>query len=224
MERYLSNHKLGVKRFLTIGLWGTLTVLLLCSATYWYIGQVTYPHIHTNLATVGQYDVALVLGTSKYSKSGHRNMYFYHRIDAATALYKSGKAKKILVSGDNSERAYNEPFDMLKALMERGVPRKDIILDYAGFRTFDSMVRADEVFGQKRFIVVSQKFHLERALYIGMTKKLDVAGFVAQEPTRRNLPLFAREIMARTKAVLDCRLLGTTPKFLGQKEVIDMAI
>ncbi len=213
-----------MKRYITIGLWGTLAIFLLCSASYWYIANVTSPHIHTDITSLGVYDVALVLGTSKYSKAGNRNMYFYHRIDAAVALYNSGKVKKILVSGDNSQKEYNEPFDMLKALMERGIPRKDIVLDYAGFRTFDSMVRAKEVFGQKRFVVISQKFHLERALYIGMNKDMDVVGFVAKDPTRANIPLFAREIMARTKAVLDCQLLGTTPKFLGQKEVINMDI
>ncbi|CAN5394416.1 ElyC/SanA/YdcF family protein [soil metagenome] len=216
--------KPGVKRFITIGLWGTLAIFLLCSASYWYIGRVTRPLIYTDAANLGEYDVAMVLGTSKYSRSGRRNMYFYHRIDAAVALYTTGKAKKILVSGDNSQREYNEPFDMLKALMDRGIPRKDIILDYAGFRTFDSMVRAREVFGQKRFIVVSQRFHLERAIYIGMMKDMDVVGFVAADPRSGNIPLFAREIMARTKAVLDCQLLGTTPKFLGQKEVIDMSL
>lgn len=213
-----------MKRFVILSALGMLVLLLFCSAGYWYMGRITNAHIYTDIEKVGQYDVALVLGTSKYNKSGTRNMYFYHRIDAAVALYNHGKVKKILVSGDNAQKEYNEPFDMLKALMDRGIPRKDIVLDYAGFRTFDSMVRANEVFGQQSFIVVSQRFHLERALYIGMAKKMDVVGYVAQDPRQSNFPLFAREVMARTKAMLDCKLLGTTPRFLGQKEVIDMTL
>lgn len=213
-----------MKRFLSILLWGSLAATVLCSASYWYIVSVTTPKIYTDIDKIGQYDVALVLGTSKYNRNGTRNMYFHHRIDAAVELYQAGKVKKILVSGDNGLREYNEPFDMLKALMARGIPRKDIVLDYAGFRTFDSMVRASEVFGQKSFVVVSQKFHLERALYIGMTKKMDVVGYVANNPSKASFMLFGRELMARTKAVLDCQLLGTTPKFLGQKEVIDMSL
>lgn len=213
-----------MKRFLYIGILSLLTMMLFCSAGYWYIGHISDSHIYTDINEVGQYDVALVLGTSKYNRSGTRNMYFYHRIDAAVDLYTHGKVKKILVSGDNSLREYNEPFDMLKALMDRGIPRKDIVLDYAGFRTFDSMVRANEVFGQSSFIVVSQKFHLERALYIGLAKKMDVVGYAAKDPIDNNARLFAREVMARTKALLDCKLLGTTPKFLGQKEVIDMTL
>lgn len=213
-----------MKRFFIISMWAFAVLLFFCSMSYWYIAKATSKHIYSDASQLGVYDVALVLGTSKYSKSGHRNMYFYNRIDAAVELYNAGKVRKILVSGDNSERAYNEPYDMLKALMERGIPRKDIILDYAGFRTFDSMVRAKEVFGQQRLVVISQKFHLERALYIGMVKGMDVAGYIAKDPKSSNIPLFAREVFARTKAVLDCQLLGTTPKFLGQKEVIDMAI
>lgn len=213
-----------MKRFLYISLWSLLAVILLSGASYWYIAKVTNTNIYNDIAKIGQYDVALVLGTSKYSRKGNRNMYFYHRIDAAVDLYQSGKVKKILVSGDNSMREYNEPFDMLKALLARGVPRKDIVLDYAGFRTFDSMVRAKEVFGQRSFVVVSQKFHLERALYIGMAKNMDVVGYVAKDPRANSISLFGREIMARAMALLDCQLLGTTPKFLGQKEVIDMSL
>jgi SanA protein len=213
-----------VKRFFSISLLGALAMLLFCNAGYWYIAHVSDTHIFTDIDQIGQYDVALVLGTSKYNRNGTRNMYFYHRIDAAVDLYTNGKVKKILVSGDNSLREYNEPFDMLKALIDRGIPRKDIVLDYAGFRTFDSMVRANEVFGQQSFIVVSQKFHLERALYIGLAKKMDVIGYVAKDPIHASNKLFAREIMARAMALLDCKLLGTTPKFLGQKEVIDMTL
>src|SRR5579859_3256618 len=92
-------------------------------------------------------DVGLVLGTSKMTKRGIENPHFEHRIEAAAALYKAGKVKHLLVSGDNHIKSYNEPDDMRAALMAAGVPAAAITCDYAGFRTLDSVVRAKEVFG-----------------------------------------------------------------------------
>ena len=113
-----------------------------------------------------QNDVALVLGTSKYTVNGYQNPYFYYRIEAAAKLYQAKKVKHILVSGDNRLKSYNEPKEMQQALEKRGIPTKAITLDYAGFRTLDSVVRSKEVFGQKRITIVSQKFHNHRALFI----------------------------------------------------------
>lgn len=168
------------------------------------------------------YDVALVLGTSRYTVHGTENRYFRYRIDAAAELYHTGKVRKILVSGDNSKRNYNEPRDMFRALQEKGIPAEDIVLDYAGFRTFDSVVRAREIFGQSKFVVVSQKFHLERAIYIANSKNMDVVGYTAQDPHTAANKLFTREILARAVAILDCYVLGTSPKFLGEKVDINI--
>ena len=99
-------------------------------------------------------------------KNGNNNLYFDYRILAAVELYKAGKIKYILISGDNRKKDYNEPEEMKKALIQKGVPAKFIYLDYAGFRTLDSVVRAKEVFGQNQLTIISQRFHNERAIYL----------------------------------------------------------
>lgn len=94
------------------------------------------------------------------------NTYFDNRIRAATDLYKSGKIQYIIVSGDNSTKDYNEPEDMQTALVQQGIPKDKIIPDHAGFRTLDSVIRAKEIFGQTQLVIISQKFHNERAVFL----------------------------------------------------------
>ncbi|MNE57084.1 vancomycin high temperature exclusion protein [compost metagenome] len=148
---------------------------------------------------------------------GYRNDYFYNRIDAAVALYKSKKISHIIVSGDNSAINYNEPKDMKDELLKKGIPDSAIVLDHAGFRTFDSVIRANEVFGQNTFIVISQKFHNERAIYIARKNNIDAYGFNAQDvDAYKGFKTKNREYLARVKVFLDL-WLGTTPRFLGEK-------
>ena len=212
-----------MKRFIHISLGLTLGVVLTCFISYFLVESAGWKTTYTDVNNMEAYDVALVLGTSKYTRTGNRNPYFAYRIDAAADLYFSGKVKKILVSGDNSLKEYNEPQDMYQALIAKGIPKEDIVLDFAGFRTFDSVIRAREVFGQESFVVVSQQFHIERAIYIAHSKHMDnVVGYAAKDPTTARTKMFTREILARTKAVLDCYILGTSPKFLGDK--VDMDI
>jgi SanA protein len=109
--------------------------------------------------------VGLVLGTSQYLKNGYLNWYFKYRIEATVELYKKGKIDFILVSGDNSHKNYDEPTAFKNELIKRGIPADQIYLDYAGFRTLDSVVRAKEIFGQTSITIISQKFHNERAIY-----------------------------------------------------------
>lgn len=165
--------------------------------------------------------VALVLGTSKQLVSGKVNWFFQHRVEAAAKLYHAGKVKKILVSGDNGTRGYNEPIDMRNALMALGVPEEDIILDYAGFRTLDSVVRANKVFGLSDFVVISQPFHVKRALFIARSKGISAYGFVCPNPNN-SIKTRVREIPARVKAFLDCHILGVKPKFLGEEVPIQL--
>lgn len=161
-------------------------------------------------------DVALVLGTSKYSRSGNMNLYFKYRIEAAAKLYFSGKAKHFILSGDNNEKYYNEPRDMRKALISKGVPASAITLDYAGFRTLDSVVRAHKVFGVQKLVVISQLFHNQRAIYIGKAFGIDVYGFNAIDVhDQYSRYTHLREYLARVKAVLDVHIFNTEPKFLG---------
>ncbi len=165
--------------------------------------------------------VALLLGTSRYTVRGTTNLYFKYRIKAASELYHLGKIKHIIVSGDNSLKEYNEPKHMQQALIQKGVPKSAITLDYAGFRTLDSVVRGKKVFGQNKFIVISQKFHVERALFIANKYGIDAIGFAAVDPPGKySIKTKVREVFAKTKAVIDLYIINKEPKFLGKKETI----
>ncbi len=165
--------------------------------------------------------VGLVLGTIKILPNGRLNYYFKYRIDAAAQLYHSGKVEYLLVSGDNRKRGYNEPEDMRAALIEKGVPASKIYLDYAGFRTLDSVVRCKEIFGQNKFTVVSQAFHNQRALFIGNKRGMDLVGFNAKNVSQRyGRKTNIREVLAKTAAVLDLYFLNRMPKYLGEKIII----
>ena len=177
--------------------------------------------LYDTVPDVPHYHTALVLGTSPTGRSGGPNLFFLARIEAAAELYKAGKIDRILVSGDNRKRGYNEPEEMKKALVDKGIPEKVIFLDYAGFRTLDSVVRAKEVFGQSEFIVVSQRFHNERAVFIAGKKGIKAVGFNAADVRGRyGLITHIREWGARCKVFLDL-LFGKKPHFLGDPIDID---
>lgn len=162
-------------------------------------------------------DVGLLLGTSPKLKNGDSNLYFEYRITAATELYKAGKIKYILISGDNSKEKYNEPAAMKRALMRNGVPEKAIYLDYAGFRTLDSVVRAKEIFGQNRFTIISQGFHNERALYLAEENGINAIGYNAKDVwAYSGIKTKFRELFARVKMFIDLAV-DKKPHFLGEK-------
>ena len=170
-----------------------------------------------------QNKVGLVLGTAKYTKNGYLNPYFQYRIEAAAKLYTMGKVKHLLVSGDNSQKSYNEPATMQKALIDKGVPKSATTLDYAGFRTLDSVIRSKEVFGQNQLTVISQKFHNQRALFIANRKGIKAVAYNAKDVSLQlGLKTMLREYLARCKAVLDLVLLNQQPKFLGEKIKLDI--
>ncbi len=181
-----------------------------------YMHKTAEDNIYSDMNKIPSQDVAVVLGTSRYIVNGQQNQFFANRINAAAELYHAKKVKKIVVSGDNSVSNYNEPQEMFNALVEQGVSPEDIVLDFAGFRTFDSMVRAKEVFGLNHFIIVSQEFHLERAIYIAESKHLSVTGYAAKDPYTITKVTW-REYPARVSAFLDCYIIKTKPHFLGEK-------
>lgn len=178
---------------------------------------------YTSLSEIPESDVALVLGTAKYRKNGGRNLYYRYRMEAAVKLFKAGKVKAIICSGDNATRYYDEPSTMKADLVKMGIPASVIYLDFAGFRTLDSVIRSKEIFSQTRVTVVSQGFHNERALYIAHHKGIDAIGYNARDVTRSyGLKTQAREVLARVKTILDIHLLKTEPKFYGDRIRIDM--
>ena len=174
-------------------------------------------YIYSTVSDIPYNKVGLLLGTSPKLKSGKANLYFDYRIKAATELYNAGKVKYILVSGDNRKNSYNEPEEMKKALIAAGIPDQRIILDYAGLRTLDSVVRAHLIFGLERFTLISQQFHNERAIYLAQQSHLQAIGYSAQDVSayagfKTNL----RELLARVKVFVDI-VTNKATKHLGEK-------
>jgi SanA protein len=187
-----------------------------------YIAKEAQSKLYDDVNKIPAKDVALLLGTSKYMKTGKKNYFYTYRIRAAVELWKANKIKAIVVSGDNATKHYDETTTMYEDLIKAGIPAKYITKDYAGFRTLDSVVRAKTIFGLKDYIIISQKFHLERALYIAKAKGQKVIGFIAKDipGTTAAYKMKFREYLARTKAFLDLYLLHTEPKFYGKKEKV----
>jgi SanA protein len=200
--------------------WSLATLLLLIAGiglcNYWVISS-TKQQIYSDLASVPYRRVGIVLGTNKVWRK-EENPFFKYRIEAAIALFNTGKIKHIIVSGDNHVSSYDEPKDMKDELVKHGIPDTCITLDYAGFRTFDSVIRCKEVFGQDSVTVISQEFHNERALFIANYYKMSAVAFNAQDvPDQYSLDTHLREYFAKCKAVLDLYVFHSTPHFLGEK-------
>ena len=206
-------------------------VYALLSVVILIVGIVVYanwkiPHdaedfVFDDVEKVPAQQVALILGTSPVIGS-RPNLYFVYRIRAAKELYEAGKVNIFVVSGDNSRKEYNEPQAMKKALMAEGIPEEKIYLDYAGFRTLDSVVRMNKIFGQESFVVVSQQFHNERAVFLAQHYGLAVYGYNAKDLdlNKFSVKTKVREKLARVKVFVDISI-GKSPKFLGEPVIID---
>ncbi|WP_293909598.1 ElyC/SanA/YdcF family protein [Deinococcus sp.] len=175
--------------------------------------------LYSDVQAIPARPVGLLLGTSKYV-DGRINLYYQYRIDAALSLYRAGKVRDLILSGDNAHASYDEPTTMRADLIAAGIPAGRLHRDYAGFRTLDSVVRASQVFGQREITVISQRFHNERAIYLARSHGLDAIGFDARDVTGAGgAKVQSREYLARVSAVLDV-LRGTGPKFLGEPVLI----
>jgi SanA protein len=175
--------------------------------------------LYRSVQSVPANEVALVLGTGKTTRKGNPNLHFTQRIKAAAALYHAGKVRHLLVSGDNHVASYDEPTDMLNALAAAGVPTNAITCDYAGFRTLDSVVRANTVFGLKKFTIITEEFHCPRALWIAQQNGLETVAFAAPDLSARwSLRVKARESLARVLCGVDLYVLNRRPHFPGPPE------
>lgn len=210
-----------LKRLVLIGFIAFL--LLILGSNLWII-KSTGHRVFSDINELPDHRVALVLGTSNKTVSGHVNPYFRKRMETAAELYKLGKIDHLILSGDNRSMYYNEPMEMRKALIKLGIPASAITLDYAGLRTLDSVVRCKEIFGQNKITIITQPFHSYRALFISRYYKIDAVAMVADEPGFEfSFKVRVREYFARTKAVLDLYILKTAPRFLGEKERIEVS-
>ncbi|WP_461372621.1 SanA/YdcF family protein [Candidatus Aquicultor sp.] len=161
--------------------------------------------------------VAIVLG-AKVLKSRRLSDMLADRVNAGIDLYKKGKVKKLLLTGDHGRTAYDEVNSMRKYALQRGVPAGDIFMDHAGFNTYDSMYRARDVFGVKQAVIVTQDFHLARSVYTARALGIDASGVSADRHIYAGVVRNeAREALARIKAFIQLTITHPRPKFLGPK-------
>lgn len=211
----------GLKRWCQRGVRFLLVLILVFGAVVAYANitamWASRGRLFDDVSKVPQTTVGLLFGTTD-RVNGNENPYFRYRIDAAVRVWKAGKLKTLIVSGDNRSRYYNEPEKMKQDLVERGIPANRIVCDYAGLRTFDSVVRAKEIFGVTSILVISQRFQNERAIYIARANGIEAQGFNAQDvESHLGLKTKVREIGARVKMWLDVNFLDTRPIHLGGK-------
>jgi SanA protein len=200
-----------------------LLVLLFVIFTIWIniaVSVLGNKYAYDSVEKIPHNHCALVLGTSKYLSNGHQNLYYLNRIKAAVDLYNNKKIDFIIVSGDNRNKNYNEPLRMYNDLVAVGIPKNKIFLDYAGFRTLDSVIRGKEVFGQDNFTIVSQPFHNQRAIFIARKKGINAIAFNADDVSdKESIEVRIREIGARILVAFDL-LIERQPHFLGERVII----
>ncbi len=188
----------------------SLIVVLVCN---WWVVRQTRSRVYFDIQKLPANDMALVLGTSRLVSSGKENLFFRYRMEATARLWREGKIKYIILSGNNDSEFYNEPLDMQHALHRLGVPDEVMTLDYAGYRTFDSVVRCKRVFHHDRITIISQNFHNARALYIGNREGMNVVAFAAQDvPDGYSIRTLLREYLARPLTLLDVHVFSPEPK------------
>lgn len=201
---------------------GSIFVIMAISICNYMVLNATKNRIFDDVDEIPYRRVALLLGTNPKGRSGNVNLFYKRRIEATVELYQNGKIERILISGDNSRKSYSEPDQMKADLVALGIPDSVIYLDFAGFRTLDSVVRAKEIFGQTELMIISQQFHNERALYIALEYGIDAVAFNAGNIYSRSwlIKMKLREWLARVNAVIDVAI-GTKPHFLGEPIKID---
>lgn len=201
-------------RLVRYAVWAVVLAALLCAAMLAYIASQTRVYIYSDIAKVPATEVAMVLGASVLP-SGTLSGILKERADEAVALYRAGKVNKILVTGDNGTVSYNEVDPTARYLLLVGVRADDIFLDHAGFDTYSSMYRARDVFDVTSVTIVSQEFHLPRAVYLA--RAMGLTAYAVEAPGGGvKLFNYVREVPATMKALWDVAL-GRTPKYLGEQ-------
>lgn len=181
-------------------------IVFVLLANRWVINS-TDSYLYRDSALMPENEVGLVLGTSSYTRGGAANPQFHGRIEAAARLYHQGKIKRLILSGANPDARYNEPRRMQEALVEKGVPPEALMLDFAGDRTFESVIRSREVSGLSRVTIITQKYHAYRALFLA--RKIGMQAVAYAAPMQDGGEGFRhppREIFARVLAVFDLYL------------------
>ncbi len=200
-----------------------IVLTLFLGGAEWAVSRAAAGRVCAGIDGLPPADVALVLGTARTLADGRPNVFYTARIALAAELFRTGKVRGLIVSGDNSRSDYDEPTSMKADLVAGGVPERFITCDYAGFSTLDSVRRVSRVFGQRRVVVVSQRFHVERALFLARGDGLEAYGCAAADAACWwQVRVRLREVCARGKAVLDVTLRREA-KFLGPREPVRLA-
>lgn len=215
-------HKLTIWWWCFVALIAFGLVFLLASNA-WLVGVTSARLVKPENGCTSDYEVALVFGTSQFLRSGRPNPHYYGRIDLAARLYQQGRIEHLLLSGDNRSQYYNEPAKMQQDLLERGVPLEAMTLDSAGFSTFDSLKRSRDVYGLHQLLLITQGYHLPRALFIADHLGLQTAGCAAQGPEWSAMrKVWFREIAARIKTLGDLYIWQREPRILGDPQPINL--
>ena len=204
-----------------IGIVLAIVLALFCAALYVVpalVAETTSRYIFTSRGAVPQEPVAIVLG-AMVSPDGTLSRVLQARVDAGIELYKAGKVRKLLMSGDNSRSHYNEPTVMKRYAVTHGVPSSDVVRDFAGFHTYDTCYRASHVFGITKAVFVSQAFHLPRAIYMARRLGINATGYVApNDMSQRDLNvLVMRERIAMLGGLIDLGI-HRKPQYPGPSE------
>ena len=205
-----------MKRILKIlGVFAVLLAIGTITCNWWLV-KVSEPRIYHGAAEIPRREVAVVLGTAPRLASGP-NPFFEARMNTAARLWQAKKVQHFVVSGDHGRPEYNEVAAMREALVRRGVPSSAITGDHAGFRTLDSILRARQVFGLARVTVVTDGWHLPRALFLAKSAGIDAIGACFEDvPWRASARTRVREWFSCVMAITDVYVLRTEPKFLGE--------
>ena len=209
----------------TLARWGRILVRLLMVVTIATLIAVLA--VDAQVAAVGRAKIVsladakacdcVIIPGASVTIARQPSLILQDRLDVALEFYKSGRTKRILVSGDHGQKYYDEVNVMRKYLMDQGVPAEAIFMDHAGFDTYDTMYRARDVFQVRSALVVTQEFHLLRALYIGEQLGLEVEGVTSDLHLYSRAGYYRlREYFARMKAFLDCEVFHAQPSFLGE--------
>ena len=206
--------KKAIKKTIRLFILAVVAILLFMVSAYNYTDKIG-EELTVSMEETKEADCIIVLGAGIV---GNRpSISLANRLDKAIEVYNLGHTNKILVSGDHGESSYDEVNVMRNYLLEKGIPKDNIFMDHAGFSTYDSMYRARSVFKVSKAIVVTQALHLRRALYIGDKMGIEAMGVEAVNSTVASTTFQSiREYPARVKAFLQCEILHSKPKYLGE--------
>lgn len=206
-----------LRKILKYSLYLLLSGSLILAACYYGIEHTSRRYLYSDTQSIPANRVGIILGTSKYLADRRLNLFYKYRIRAAIELWQAGKVQYFIVSGANPNQYYNEPAEMRRDLIAAGIPESHIQPDYAGLRTLDSILRAEKIFQQRRYTIISQPFHNARAVFLARQSGHDVIAYNAADPIsfRNSSKTRIREIGARFKAVLDIFILRKQAKIYG---------